>query len=1004
MLAGSVLPNSAHAAQGILANPIASRVFFTKEASSSTIYIGDTVTYTLQFGLAPDQTQPILVKVTDTNIAPLYMQYNGNSVTGGGTFEPNTQTFTWEKLLVPGSNPIEVTFTATAKDIPAQSLPYQFVNTASMVDLLQPGSLPEATASSTITITRWSNDSSLRLLSLSQGALTPVFYPATLSYTAQVLHSVSSVRVTPTANEAHASIQVRVNAGSWSPVTSGSSSTALDLNVGDNTVEVKVTAQDLSTTTYTITVTRLSNDSSLRLLSLSQGALTPVFNPATLSYTAQVLNSVSSIRVTPTVNEAHASIQVRVNAGSWSPVTSGSSSTALGLNVGNNTVEVKVTAQDLSTTTYTITVTRWSNDSSLRLLSLSQGTLTPVFNPATLSYTAQVLNSVSSIRVTPTANEAHASIQVRVNAGSWSTVTSGSSSTALGLNVGNNTVEVKVTAQDLSSTTYTITVTRSGSASSDSSLSGLEVSAGTLAPAFDPAVLEYSDEVSNSVSSVTVTPTANEAHATIQVRVNGGSWSPVTSGSPSDPLALNVGANTLEIEVTAQDLTTTTYTITVTRLDDSSLSALSLSNSTLTPVFNPAILSYAAQVANSVSSVQVTPNANEAHASIQVRVNGGGWSPVTSGSSSGALNLNVGDNTVEVKVTAQDLSTTTYTVTVTRWGTGSHDSSLLLLALSDGALTPVFDPATLSYAAQVTNDVSSVRVIPTVNESHASIRVRVNGGGWSPVTSGSSSAALDLNVGSNTIDIKVRAQDFSYTFYTVAATRLAPPGSDSLNVLEISKGMLNPAFAPDTLNYTIPLPYSVDSLVFTPTASETHAVLQLRIDGGAWQPLTSGAPSDPVQLIVGNTTLEINVTALDNVTTRTYTLVIGRADASQLSEVKPSVGTLSPPFLPSVTQYTLSVPPDASTITLNLGLGADGAKVEVRVNFGNWITIPNGQPCPPLAVRYGTNLIEIHVTAPPAQVGSLASSSGFTPYDIVARRPAPNQYYIPFLGNSAVAK
>jgi protocatechuate 3,4-dioxygenase beta subunit len=97
--------------------------------------------------------------------------------------------------------------------------------------------------------------------------------------------------------------------------------------------------------------------------------------------------------------------------------------------------------------------------------------------------------------------------------------------------------------------------------STDATLSNLTVSQGTLTPAFAPTTTSYSDNVSNSVTSITVTPTVNESHAT--VTVNG---TPVVSGSPSEPISLNVGTNTITIVVTAQDGTTTkTYTVTVTR-------------------------------------------------------------------------------------------------------------------------------------------------------------------------------------------------------------------------------------------------------------------------------------------------------------------------------------------------------------------------------------------------------------------------------------------------------
>jgi uncharacterized protein with beta-barrel porin domain len=95
----------------------------------------------------------------------------------------------------------------------------------------------------------------------------------------------------------------------------------------------------------------------------------------------------------------------------------------------------------------------------------------------------------------------------------------------------------------------------------DSTLSGLAVSSGTLSPTFISGIYSYTVLVANTVSSITFTPTVNESHAT--VTVNG---TPVTSGTASVAIPLNVGANTIATVVTAQDGTTTaTYTTTVTR-------------------------------------------------------------------------------------------------------------------------------------------------------------------------------------------------------------------------------------------------------------------------------------------------------------------------------------------------------------------------------------------------------------------------------------------------------
>jgi len=103
-----------------------------------------------------------------------------------------------------------------------------------------------------------------------------------------------------------------------------------------------------------------------------------------------------------------------------------------------------------------LSVSGASNNADLSNLSLSSGTLSPVFASSTTSYTSSVANNITSITATPTASDAGASITVNGNA-----VTSGSPSPAIALAVGSNTVTTVVTAQDAVTTkTYTVTVTR----------------------------------------------------------------------------------------------------------------------------------------------------------------------------------------------------------------------------------------------------------------------------------------------------------------------------------------------------------------------------------------------------------------------------------------------------------------------------------------------------------------------------------------------------------------
>lgn len=95
-------------------------------------------------------------------------------------------------------------------------------------------------------------------------------------------------------------------------------------------------------------------------------------------------------------------------------------------------------------------------------------------------------------------------------------------------------------------------------ASTDATLSGLTISEGEL-PDFSPLTMEYNVTVPGSIRSLTVTPTASDHNA--EISVNG---TEVKSGMPSGEIPLNVGPNTITIEVTSQDgKAKETYTVNV---------------------------------------------------------------------------------------------------------------------------------------------------------------------------------------------------------------------------------------------------------------------------------------------------------------------------------------------------------------------------------------------------------------------------------------------------------
>ncbi len=122
---------------------------------------------------------------------------------------------------------------------------------------------------------------------------------------------------------------------------------------------------------------------------------------------------------------------------------------------------------------------------------------------------------------------------------------------------GTTNLQVRVGATGLAAFLPVLAVVENNNAN----LNALTLSAGALTPAFDTATTTYAAMVDNSVSSLTLTPTAAEAFAGITV-----AGTAANSGVASERVALTEGANAIAVVVTSTDGSTTqTYTVTVTR-------------------------------------------------------------------------------------------------------------------------------------------------------------------------------------------------------------------------------------------------------------------------------------------------------------------------------------------------------------------------------------------------------------------------------------------------------
>jgi len=221
----------------------------TATATFANKTVGNAKTITVAGFTAPSANYTVTQPTLSGDITAVALTVNGAAVTTK-TFDGTTAaTITGTLTGVLGTDNVSFVGTGTfASASPGIGIAVTSTSTLSGPEagnytLTQPTGL-------TGTITASSN-ANLSSLTLSAGTLTPAFASATTSYTASVM-AVPSITVTPTVSDAGATVTVNTTA-----VTSGSASGAINLNPGDNTITVTVTAADLITTkTYTVIVHR----------------------------------------------------------------------------------------------------------------------------------------------------------------------------------------------------------------------------------------------------------------------------------------------------------------------------------------------------------------------------------------------------------------------------------------------------------------------------------------------------------------------------------------------------------------------------------------------------------------------------------------------------------------------------------------------------------------------------------------------------------------------------
>ena len=613
---------------------------------------------------------------------------------------------------------------------------------------------------------------SLGNLSVSEGTLTPRFSPDTTSYTVQLSTDVSSTTITATPRVAGDTIRINNQPVSSQTVT-------LDSPGAEESINIVVTETGTGGTSksYTVRVKRapLAGDNSLANLTVSPGALSTPFDKNSLNYTVTVENTIGSISVTPTLSDPAATMTVN-----GQPAISGQPR-AITLSGGGQvtTITITITAQDESTKSYVVAVSRGaSNNNNLQGLATTPGTLDPPFRADRTSYTVNLLatlaSNVTNVRITPRLQDTTATMTVN-----GKPATSGQAQTTLlptpGSNVINNII---VVAENGTTKVYTVNVIRAP-LGGNNNLERLTVSPAGLTPSFIATTTSYTLDVGSGVRTVTVTPTLDDPAATLTVTSNGPQ--PITTSGQARTIPLRDAglSTTINILVRAPNGSQKPYTIIVDRATppppsgNNNLSALTVRLSTSSPnliSFSLNTTSYTVDVGSGVRTITVTPTLDDPAATVTVTSNG---QISTSGQTRTITLRDAGlSTTINILVRALNGSERTYTITVDRATPPppSGNNNLSALTVSPGTLSPAFS-ATRTRTDYVVNDVSSsaTSILVTATPQDSSATVLIN-------TQGGNSRSIPLPTGPSTteIDVLVRAPNGSEKIYSITVNQPAP--------------------------------------------------------------------------------------------------------------------------------------------------------------------------------------------------------------------------------------
>lgn len=677
----------------------------------------------------------------------------------------------------------------------------------------------------------------------------------------------------------------------------------------------------LSTTSYTLNITRSSNDNK-NLLSLE--VLDKEGNPYTITpdvrnpegqfsgiydYNVTVPGNVDKIilNATPESSLAQGVIYLSADAGTTNTYS---------VSVGENTIRFKIRSEAGNEQSYTLKVVReQKSENRLKTLeyTLSDGTTKSIIlEDNKFDYTIDnVENDITTITFVATKMDNDETI------------------TGLGqqaIATGPNIFTIKVTAQNGDEQNYTVSVNRAKS--SDARLKIFSLTGSTFNEDFELG----ENNIEKVVYTVTVPETKDKVGQNDITAIPNHSKATV-SYDPEITLSTS-GINIYGVIVKAEDGREKRYELRITRpkSTDATLKSIELEGATIQPDFDPKTNEYTIKVPVGSPSFTITgiPNVDTA------TVIGNGTHSLS-------------ENSFNIMVQAEDENVPINTYKFNIVEAKSTDATLGSLSVQGYQLNPSFVKTTTTYSiGNIENSVSQVLINAVPSNINSTVEYYSDGELVATCESKTKcTVPLKTGLGTKYLSVKVIAPDgIAHKEYNISYTKVNSNDAFLDNIIA-DVGTFDNAFNQATLNYTLKIPYDKDSVNLTITTNHANASIKVNADEPVYSPKVYNVTNVPEN---GSKTITILVTAEDGTTTKTYNVVIEReaytgSNDAFLSDLFVTGYNFTESFNPNKPDYSIGQIPYATpTLTINATPNVEGSTIEYFVNgvkqTSNVVSIP----------------------------------------------------------------